>query len=501
MQGLPQRIFSILLISASLIILTRHLYITASGPNSWADCRLFFTVIGHWQTENAPLYPPADEQHLTPGTAVYRFPPLWAVMMVPLVLSFSLLRAILIWSIISLMVFSGGLMLVLRHLKVPWISLQSALILILLCLLNPFCESFFGPSHELIIIGLMAIAFVLDEREQPLWAAAVLAFAVTLKLYPLMFGYYFLLNRKYRMLLYSVVWFLGFNLIPVVLGAYSETVYYYFKMLPLLSLSTSYTGNTGTEILFMASAWREWFSHGTGSLNLLSFNHIAMNTWRAFVCLSFAGMLTLLHHRRIKPTPVMRYLLFGAWTAGFLMIIPVAWDYYQILLILPLSALVLWCFEERFRPIAIAVLAVYLVPLSLMSTLLGGHWLRTYEDPSTDQSEILGGAIGEELYRDLKVRADYRAMHTDQTLESIGPGLEVAKEMLKNSEGNSELKLAAQATWSRESLTNAQLIWLLTLRPVAGCLSYLLILFAWFPAVYFGNNDDNRRSAERGELT
>jgi hypothetical protein len=488
MQGLPSRIFSILLISASLVVLTKNLYDTASGSNSWEDCRLFFTVIGNWQAGNAPLYPPADEQHLSPGTAVYRFPPLWAVMIVPLVRSFSLLRAILIWGILSLIVFFGGLLLVLRHLKVPWISLQSGLILILLCFLNPFCESFFGPSHELVIIGLMAIAFVLDERDQSFWTAAVFAFAVTLKIYPLLFGFYFLLNRRYRMLLYSVVWFLGFNLIPVALGAYSETVYYYFRMLPLLSLSTSYTGNAGTEILFMASAWREWFSHGTGPLNYLSFNHTAMNIWRVFVCLSFAAMFTLLHRRKIKPTPLMRYLLFGAWIAGVLVIIPVAWDYYQILLILPASALVLWVFEENFRPFAIAVFAVYLVPMSLMSTLLGERLLHTYEGPRTDRSEILGGAIGEELYRDFKRRVNYRATHEDQTTESRGPDLELAKEMLEKSKGASPLELeSAKAKLRRESLTNDQLISLLTLRSVAGCLAFLVVLLAWFPIVLTGH--------------
>lgn len=470
MKLLP-RIASILLISVSLFILIANLRDTGSGPKSFADCKLFFSLFQQWWAGKAPLYPPLDPEHLAPGTAVYRFPPLWAVTMVPLVQNFELLTAIQIWGFYSLFVFFCGLLLVLWHLKVPLLSPQTGVILLILSLLGPFYETYFGPTHELEIAGLLAVAFVLSERDIAPWgAAAAFALAITHKVYPLLFAFYFLLNRKYRMLLYSMICCAGFNLIPVFFKASHETSDYFFKMLPLLGGSSSYAENAGAELLLMAWRWREWFNHGQGPLDLLSFNHLYMNLWRVFVCLSFAALFI-----KAKSTPVMRCLLFSTWAAGVLVIMPVAWDNYQVLLIFPAIAFVLRVFEKPFSPVVVIAFLLFLIPLSLMSTLFGQRLLHTYEEPN-HRSEMLAATIGDVLYKDLLARTEYRTTHPDQNAKSKAPGLIASQNLLKTADPSSAK--SAEARFRRDNLTNEKLIALLALRSFAGCMAFLALLFS-----------------------
>ena len=250
------------------LLLAVNLLAIARDPSAWVDLKFFYGIIHDWWNGDAGLYPPTLKGQREPGFPSYRYPPLWATLMVPLVEGLPPGVGMALWSIVALAIFFGGLALLGREAGLRWSSPRTALFVCILAVFAPLFETFYGPTFELPMVGLMAAAFALSERGRCSLAGLAFAGAVILKVYPVFFGLYFLLVGRIRLLLYAAAWYLLLNLLSAPIIGFEDTFFFHFRILPFAGGSTAFLENASVEMLLMQLRWRSWFVHGVEPLSL-----------------------------------------------------------------------------------------------------------------------------------------------------------------------------------------------------------------------------------------
>ncbi len=398
-----------LCLALASVVTAVSVFAIVRDPNGFFDMRILFGVIEGWWDGQATLYPSVEEQQRLPGFPSYRYPPLWAVTMLPLIKLLGLQGAIGAWSVLSLAVFGGGLALAMREVGLRWTRPAGAALLLLLALFGPLYETFYGPTKELLMVGLMAIAFVLGERRRPGLAGLAFAGAVLLKVYPVVFGVVFVLRRQWRLIAWAAAWFIVLNLAPLPLIGVKDTVQFYFEILPFAGGSSADPENAGIELLLMAPGWLRWFHHGLEPLEPTAFNAGLAAAWRALVLVGYAVPVVLAGRRGALTSPTARFLVFAGWAAAMLVLIPVAWVNYQVWLVLPLIALAARLHERpRGAPLRVLAAAVLLLAALGMSLPVKALLLARYAGPGVERPLTLSSALGKELEPELLRRVEER---------------------------------------------------------------------------------------------
>lgn len=162
-------------------------YISASGFRQGLDL-YGMTDISEWETLAKPLGVP---NHVAP----YRYPPLLAVMIMPL-LSLAPRTAGFVWTVINGMATMGAIALLAAVLpgglkRLPWMWVIAAVFI-------PALSTLYAGQVNALVFLSIALALWAFKRGQPLGGGLALSLGVMLKLMPLTLVAYFLWRRQWR---------------------------------------------------------------------------------------------------------------------------------------------------------------------------------------------------------------------------------------------------------------------------------------------------------------
>lgn len=129
------------------------------------------------------------------------------------------------------------------------------LLLIPICVFYPLYNNGFQGQTYVLITALLIEVFLLSEKQKDIWASLFLAITICLKLFPVFFLLYFIIQKQYRVVIYTLFFFVAIYFITSLFIG-SDVVFYYFKeIVPRLAnndiVGTYYHGNQSIYTLLL----------------------------------------------------------------------------------------------------------------------------------------------------------------------------------------------------------------------------------------------------------
>ncbi|MDH3629195.1 MAG: DUF2029 domain-containing protein [Acidobacteriota bacterium] len=278
-------------------------------------------------SQTGTLYPQADDlEHFDPGTPIYKFPPLLALLIRPFVADGSVTSTVYNghW-ILQGVLFLAAALLCLRvtGLKRGWAVAFG----ILLVNYEPFFETLWRLQLETpILLLLVGCGWALRKRND-LLAGALLGIAVMLKIYPVFLAGYLLFRWRWRALVALASSVSVLLLIEMFLMDVGEIRTYYFRILPYL-LSEPPVG--GSENVGLARYLIDYAGLA---------GNVAKRCVQGVMILGLLTFVGLFRRGGEGSSEAKTWLEFGLFISLMLTVMPNSWVNYQLLLVIPLAAI------------------------------------------------------------------------------------------------------------------------------------------------------------------
>jgi hypothetical protein len=242
------------------------------------------------------------------------------------------------------------------------LSGRTALLLAGLMLMSaPVNLNFYWGQSQLIVLALMVAAMRAMERERDGTAGLLIAAAALLRAYPLLLVGYFVCHRKWRAVIFATVGIAAGGFATVAILGLSQTLSFIHGALWL----TDYRVVNRVDNLSLGPFVSRMFWALTGTAPGSSVDwvrHAAMAVADAVV-LGLTIRATLADPDRHDPN----WRIYSLWIATAVMLTPVGWHHYLVLLAIPFVQMVASAAEGRSssRAIWMAVVAYFLSAISL----------------------------------------------------------------------------------------------------------------------------------------
>ncbi|HXV76965.1 MAG TPA: glycosyltransferase family 87 protein, partial [Candidatus Polarisedimenticolaceae bacterium] len=211
--------------------------------------------------------------------------------------------------------------------------------LALLVTLNhePFFETLWKQQAETAILLLLALSIVCIRRERDGVAGALLGLAIMLKIYPAALAAYFVVRRRFAALAWCAITLALVTVATTIVFGLRENAVYFLQILPGMvgevPIATS-------ENLSLGRYARTIFGIGPGA---------AEHVVRALAVVLLGVTALVVHRARGREREP---LAFGAFVPLFLLVMPNSWVSYQLLLLVPLVAVLKFAAEHPERAAA-----------------------------------------------------------------------------------------------------------------------------------------------------
>lgn len=243
--------------------------------------------------------------------------------------AFNFNSAFLLWNWLSLAAVVASVWLVLRGAGLRmdrWSWLPMLTLLASNVLLQHLAYGQLTAWLLLLITG----AWIADRRGRPALAGALLATATAIKLFPGFLFLYFLLKGKWRALVAGTITFALLTALTALVFGPQTFVSYVTDSLPELSKYRAYWGN-----MSLHGFWLRLFDGtATHSTPLVTSESLARAAWFLSIAGVIAGLGWLTRSSRRRETDD---LVFGLYLLAMLLVSPVTWDHYLILLAQPIA--------------------------------------------------------------------------------------------------------------------------------------------------------------------
>ena len=268
--------------------------------------------------------------------AVNAHPPTSVLLAIPLAgLDFA--DALPLWNLLSLLALVASAALIVNQLDLPfsfW-DLLPTLTIMLLC--YPFQHQMVQGQLNLVLLLLITGAWAADRSGHPIVAGALVALATAIKLYPGFLFLYFVLRGRWRSVTAgSLAFVLITAMTALVLGpqAYAD---YFLRVLPGTSLWRGDWHN-----LSLSGLWFKLFDprKQLPPIEVQPLLWSPVLAWLGAGC-GAAALGTVLY--RVVPrlrSPEDADLAFALCIIAMLLVSPITWDHYLLLLLLPIF--ILW---------------------------------------------------------------------------------------------------------------------------------------------------------------
>jgi len=240
-------------------------------------------------------------------------------------------HAHLLWNVVTFSFFLGGIAVVIRELAIPfgWPSLFPALILLLG---NAVLNQLYQGQLNCLLAGLIVSAWLADRHGKPGLAGCAIGLAGAAKLYPLFLLLYFGASRRWSGLIAGIVTFVASNGVAVALfgkGAFHD---YFEVVMPAIagqfqSSWINLSANGFWHRLVGTEPLRDWL----GSATAIRAGWVAAGICAVAITtlVAAAGWHAVSRLDRDR-----------AWAlsiVGMLLVSPITWSHYFLLLLLPLG--------------------------------------------------------------------------------------------------------------------------------------------------------------------
>jgi hypothetical protein len=334
----------------------------------WASARNFLEGHPIYEDQETSLARYLDF-HRNPGHPTDRFflhynahPPTSVLLAVPFA-GLDYPDAVLAWNLLSLVALAISLWLMNRRLAIassPW-ALLPLVAYLLVC--GPFRQQMFQGQLNLVLLLLLTGTWAADRAGRPLLAGTLLGTATAIKLFPGFVVVYLLLRRDWRAVTATAVSFAiltGVTAAILGVAAYSD---YVRDVLPQVAAYQSDWLNAS-----FAGFWSRLF-------NPTSHQNIVIPLWTSpalaaggtLACrLALLALLVCSLWR--MQTRAERDLGFGLVLLAMLLVSPVAWDHYFLLLFLPV--IVIW---QRLPSVGLTRWLFLIIP-AILSLNMGWYY-------------------------------------------------------------------------------------------------------------------------------
>jgi hypothetical protein len=330
----------------------------------WASAKNYYSglpIYGDLEVsyDNYLGYPRSADQRL--AVNINGHPPTAVLLVLPLGrLKYS--DALLVWNLASLAAFGASVALIILELRLrisPW-TILPAVLLLLICF--PFRQHIRIGQLNLVLLMLITAAWAADRRGHPWWAGALIGAATAVKLFPGFIAIYWLTRRQWRPLFAATLAFATLTAVTGLVLGPNALVSYVNKALPALRPSWSAWGN-----LSVSSVWLKLFDPAATEYIDPLFRSTTL-AWLA-VCLSSAAIIVTLIRSTLRTDADLGFVLT---IMAMLLVSPVTWSHYLVLLLLP--GLIIWQHlpaDGQARPFFLICLACLWVDPQLFRSLAG----------------------------------------------------------------------------------------------------------------------------------
>ncbi len=274
--------------------------------------------------------------------------------------------AFLVWSLLSLVALGVSLWIVVRQLRIPFTAWSVAPTVTLLLVCNPFSQQMIQGQLNLILLLLVTCVWAADRSERPAAAGLCLGAATAIKLFPGLLFVYFLLRRRWAVFAWGVA---GLALLTALTAVvFGPAVYENYVRLAMPEVAVYYDKWPNLSI---AGFWLKLFEGRSGR---------TIPIWRNP---TLARTLIVLSWELVA-IPLARTILraksrsecdrgFALTLTAMLLLSPITWDHYFVLLLLP--AAILW--RElpptglRRSALRVCLVLVWLTPMAYWYPLTG----------------------------------------------------------------------------------------------------------------------------------
>jgi hypothetical protein len=336
----------------------------------WASARNLFNGLPIYTSHNVTI-----ERYLgtmVPGSLVVEVnahPPPSVLMVMPLA-ALDYFDAVLVWNLISLAALGVSLWIVARQLELPvsWWSVFPAVTLILLC--GPLQQQNAQGQLNLILLLLLTGTWAADRSGKPRLAGALLGAAAAIKLFPAFLLLYFVVRRQWRVVWSALVSLATISALTLAVLGFEAYRAYFVDVMPRVERFLSWWNNASlTGIcrkLFGPATEKPWLVWKVEPL----WNCPTLARVLALVLSAMTVAIVLWTIRNAR-TRADLDLAFSLAMTAMLLVSPITWDHYFLLLLVPLT--IVWIrlpATGMARAVFTLIVVAFWLPPRLLSRVL-----------------------------------------------------------------------------------------------------------------------------------
>ena len=245
--------------------------------------------------------------------------------------------AFALWNVLSLVFLVASAALIVRQFNLPfspW-DMLPAITLLLLC--YPFWHQMVHGQLNLLLLLLLTGVWAADRRGHPRWAGALLGLATAIKLFPGFLFVYFVLRREWSAVRTGLLALAAITVLTALLLGPTSYRTYFLEVMPQTSQWRSEWPNLSLSSL--------WFKLFESSRRLPPIEIQPLAHAPALALVGVAATMIAVTAILAAVTPRLRSrrdwdLLFALTMIGMLLVSPITWDHYLLMLALPVA--VVW---------------------------------------------------------------------------------------------------------------------------------------------------------------
>jgi hypothetical protein len=337
----------------------------------WASARNFLTGLPVYTSHTITLerylelHPNSDDPLFVEVNA---HPPTSILLALPFG-GFSFPAAFLLWNILSVAAFAASLCIIARQLRIR-ISVWTALpVVTLLLVCFPFWNQMVHGNLNLILLLFITGVWAAARTGRPWWAGVLLGAVIAIKLFPAFLCFYFLARKEWKVLVAAAASFAGLTLLTAGILGPETYSYYIMSVMPRFSVFRYVWYN-----LSLVGFWSKLFDPAleTPWMHITPLVHSPLLAL-VMIGVSFVAVVAVVVRisRRARSQPAAD-MAFGLALIGMILLTPIVWDHYTLLLALPLA--VLWRQLPPSEPIRwvflTATAILWLAPATVMEHVM-----------------------------------------------------------------------------------------------------------------------------------
>jgi len=248
--------------------------------------------------------------------------------------------AVLVWNLVSLGVFAVSLAMVWRGFRIPFSSRSLFRLLAALLVCGPLVMQVSYAQLNMVILLLLTGVWAADRSQKPLTAGALLGLASAIKLFPGFLFFYFIVRRQWKCLVAGVFTVALVTLLTAAVFGWEAFRDYWCDALPRVAKFRGHSSNAS-----LVGFWIKLFdppAAGDRVVPLLRSRELALSG----IAVSYAVVIAVLGWTvRCARTRTERDIAFSLSLTAMLLVSPITWDHYLLLLLVPIS--VMWLCPPR----------------------------------------------------------------------------------------------------------------------------------------------------------